>query len=119
MLKATPVASIGRWVLPPRVRTSGSRISTETRSPRSMNSTGSVLRVVSGDGLDGPDSICVLGNEIWVTNLYGDSVTELNARNGSRIRVIKSKSDGFSAPTGITSEGLTIWVTNQWSNTVT
>ena len=77
------------------------------------------MRVVTGDGLNGPDSICVLGKEIWVTNLFGNSVTELSARDGSLIRVIQSKSDGFSAPTGITGGGSTIWVTNQWSNTVT
>ncbi len=54
-----------------------------------------------------------------MANLYGDSVTELNAYNGSLIRVVRSKSDGFSAPTGIAGGGSGIWITNQWSNTVT
>lgn len=96
----------------------GAHIATE-KCGTSDESTGSVKRVVTGDRLNGPDSICVFGKAIWVTNLFGDSVTELNARNGSLTRVIHSKSDGFSAPTGITGGGSAIWVSNQWGNTVT
>ncbi len=74
---------------------------------------------MTGDGLNGPNSLCLLGANLWVTNLFGDSVTELNARSGALVRVIQSPKDHFSAPTGIAGRSSHVWVTNQWSNTVT
>jgi hypothetical protein len=36
----------------------------------------------------GPASVAVSGTHVWIANMSGDSVTELNASNGSLVRVI-------------------------------
>ena len=56
---------------------------------------------------------------MWVTNTGGRSVTELNASNGSLVRVINAKADGFNAPRGVSVGGTHVWVTNGSGNSVT
>lgn len=56
--------------------------------------------------------IAVDGTHIWVTNYNGNSVTELNASDGSWIRTVSGPEYGFNTPDGITSDGVHMWVTN-------
>jgi hypothetical protein len=90
--------------------------------------TGSLVRVVDAkvDAFHHPDGITVLGSHVWVSNgneEFGmgtmnyplakySSVTELNARNGSLVRVINTKTDEFLAPGPIAVSGSHVWVLN-------
>jgi hypothetical protein len=62
-------------------------------------------------GFSSPDSIAVDGSHVWVASL-GGSVTELNAGNGSLVRILSSSGYGFSSPEGIAADGTHVWVTN-------
>jgi hypothetical protein len=60
------------------------------------------------------------GTHVWVVNgsVYfeghrrGDSITELNATNGSLVRVIELHDGIYSDPTDVVSNGVDIWVTD-------
>jgi len=55
---------------------------------------------------------------VWVTN--NNSVTELNAKDGSLVQVLKDAKYGFNTPRLVTSDNLGhIWVTNYHGNSVT
>jgi DNA-binding beta-propeller fold protein YncE len=56
---------------------------------------------------------------VWVANYEGNSVTELNASNGSLLRVINATADGFNFPTSVAVSGTHVWVTNQYGSSVT
>lgn len=91
--------------------------------------TGSQVRVISAksDAFHHPDGIAVSGSHVWVANSNENlgmggghydtakysSVTELNANNGSLVRVIDSRSDGFLEPGPIVVSGSHVWVLNQ------
>jgi len=66
-----------------------------------------VYRVLAG-GFNGPNAIASDGTDIWVANAAGDSVTELNASDGSLVRT----SYRFINPDAIASDGTHIWVAN-------
>ena len=51
------------------------------------------------------------GTHVWVAS-PADSVTELNAANGSWVRTLSGGSYGFSSPEGIAADGTHVWVTN-------
>src|ERR1035437_883053 len=68
---------------------------------------------------DVPVSVALSGTHVWVANFSGNSVTELNESNGSRVRVINAKADGFIAPNGVAVSGTHVWVTNFSGNSVT
>ena len=76
-----------------------------------------VVSVYSGDsyGFNHPLAIAVDGTHIWVANYGGDSVTELNASNGSRVRTLY----GFNEPGRIAVDGTHIWVPNLGGDSVT
>jgi DNA-binding beta-propeller fold protein YncE len=67
----------------------------------------------------GPASVAVSGTHVWVANYEGNSVTELNASNGSLLRVINATADGFNFPTSVAVSGTHVWVTNQYGSSVT
>jgi DNA-binding beta-propeller fold protein YncE len=62
-----------------------------------------------------PFGITFDGTHIWVTNIVGDSVTELNASDGSLVGTYPVG----SYPYGITFGGSHIWVANSNGSTVT
>jgi uncharacterized protein YjbI with pentapeptide repeats len=70
-------------------------------------------------GFNGPDAIAFDGSHLWVANLNGDSVTELNAADGNWVRTLSGGSYGFSYPEGIASDGSHLWVTNFGAPSVT
>jgi hypothetical protein len=92
-------------------------------------STGSQVRVINAiaDAFHHPDGIAVQGSHVWVSNgneqlgMGGgnydaarySSVTELNATNGSLVRVVDARGDGFLEPGPIAVSGSHVWVLNQ------
>jgi hypothetical protein len=70
-------------------------------------------------GFDLPYSISVYGDNAWVPNADGNSVTELDASDGRWIRTMGGAAYGFRQPTGILDDGKHIWVTNTLGNSVT
>jgi hypothetical protein len=60
------------------------------------------------------------GTHVWIVNgsvsyrggRRGDSVTELNASNGSLVRVIQLHGGIYADPVGVVSNGVDVWVTN-------
>lgn len=65
-------------------------------------------------------SIVSDGTHVWIVNgsVYtrggrrGDSITELNALNGSLIRVVQLHDGIYSDPVGLVSNGVDVWVTD-------
>lgn len=91
--------------------------------------TGSQVRIINAkaDAFHHPDGITVQGSHIWVTNSNEQlgmgggnydtarysSVTELNEKDGSLVRVIDARDDGFLEPGPIAVSGSHVWVLNQ------
>jgi hypothetical protein len=63
-------------------------------------STGALVKVISAPrySLDSPDSMAVLGDNLFVANSGGNSVTELNASTGALVRVISAPRYRFDDP---------------------
>jgi hypothetical protein len=94
---------------------------------------GHLIRVVSNPAyeFDSPNAIAVGGSHLWITNgatpaqppafggATGNSVTELNASNGSLVRVIRDPKDKISYPDAVVLLGSHVWVGNSLGNSVT
>jgi hypothetical protein len=80
-----------------------------------------LLGVYSGSAwFTSPNSIAADSRHVWVVNGGNDSVTELDARTGARIRTLSAASYGFKAimnDTGIVDDGADVWIGNQTSVT--
>jgi serine/threonine-protein kinase len=83
--------------------------------------TGSLVRIVKGTsyGFNNPEAVTADGTHIWVGNdglvngsPEGNSVTELNASDGSLVRVVKGAPDEFGSPAAMAAAGNHIWVGN-------
>jgi outer membrane protein assembly factor BamB len=59
-----------------------------------------------------PIAIAVDGVHVWVANVFGNSVTELDAKSGSIIRVIDARADDFATPIAIAVTHSHVWVVN-------
>jgi 6-phosphogluconolactonase (cycloisomerase 2 family) len=59
-----------------------------------------------------PVAIAVGGLHVWVANVFGNSVTELDAATGSIVRVIDAGADGFKTPIAIAVTQSHVWVVN-------
>ena len=59
------------------------------------------------------------GTHLWVENQNGDSVTELDASNGSWVQTLSGGAYGFDVPVAIAFDGSHLWVTNGDGNSVT
>jgi hypothetical protein len=82
--------------------------------------TGSVIRTISAqaDGHLEPDSIVYNAGHLWV--IGGNSVAELNASNGTLVRVLRAKSYDFDFDSGpIDFSGQNAWVLNSHNESVT
>jgi hypothetical protein len=77
---------------------------------------GLATRTIIGDrDLNGATATTVTGNTVWVVNSTSSgegSVTELNARDGRRIRTLSGARYGLRYPTAIAADGTHIWVAN-------
>ncbi len=74
---------------------------------------------VFGWGFNQPDAIVSDGTHVWVANYAGDSVTELDASNGGRIRTIAGPRYAFASPVSIASSTGHVWVANRGGNSIT
>ncbi len=70
-------------------------------------------------GFQDVTDITAVGAHIWVASYGGNSVTELNASDGSWVRTLSGGNYGFNHPTGIAADGTRIWVANASGNSVT
>jgi DNA-binding beta-propeller fold protein YncE len=70
-------------------------------------------------GFNAPNRVAADGTHVWVTNPPGNSVTELNASNGSPVQVLAGAGYGFAGPWGMAVDGSHIWVTNSGGGSVT
>ncbi len=57
-----------------------------------------------------PRAIAADGSHLWVTNEGSNTLTELNASNGSLVRVINAKVDQLEHPGAIVAYGPHVWV---------
>jgi hypothetical protein len=87
-------------------------------------STGKIIRSIgsAADRFRGTiQSIESDGSHVWVVNgtasyrgrRVGDSVTELNASNGTLVRVVHLHNGIYSDPVQLVSNGIDVWVTDQ------
>jgi uncharacterized caspase-like protein/outer membrane lipoprotein-sorting protein len=101
------------------VRTPGPKAA-DTPSAKAVSTpSADAVRVYSGYGFDGPSAIAADGAHIWVVNPGSNSVTDLNASDGSLLKTLSAASYGFSNPDAIASDGTHVWVANSGSNSVT
>jgi YVTN family beta-propeller protein len=61
-----------------------------------------------------PTEITDDGQHLWVTNWSDNSVAELNASDGSLVRIISGPAYHFSGPWKMAADGPDIWVTNSY-----
>jgi DNA-binding beta-propeller fold protein YncE len=62
---------------------------------------------------DAPSGLAFGGGHLWVTNLAGNSVTEIDPSAGTWIRTLRASSYGFKAPIAIASSGPDLFVANE------
>ena len=70
-------------------------------------------------GFSYPHGIAFDGAHVWITNEAGNSVTEVNALDGSWVRTLSGGNYGFNLPYDIAFDGAHLWVTNAGGNSVT
>jgi hypothetical protein len=70
-------------------------------------------------GVDEPVALAVSGSDLFVANADGNSVTELNASTGARVRVISAAAYGFNGPDALAVSGSDLFVANADGNSVT
>jgi outer membrane protein assembly factor BamB len=63
----------------------------------------------AGYGFNSPTSIAADGSHVWVLN-GNYTVTELDARSGAPVQILKTASYGFNEASGITDDGTNVWV---------
>ena len=70
-------------------------------------------------GFNGPEAVVISGPNAFVTNYFGNTVTEFNTATGQLVRVLSAKSYGFDYPWTIAVSGPNAFVNNYVGNTVT
>ena len=70
-------------------------------------------------GFYGPGAIAVDGGHVWVANEQGDSVTELNAGDGSLVQILSGGRYGFDYPAAIAVDGADVWVASLEGSSLT
>jgi len=70
-------------------------------------------------GFSGPQAVAFDGTHLWVTNDIGNSVTELNAADGSWVQTLSGGTYRLNLPQSIAFDGTHVWVTNMAGNSVT
>ena len=69
--------------------------------------------------LDYAYAMALSGDDLFVANLYGGSVTELNASTGSLVRVLAGSPYNFVDPDGMALSGDDLFVANAGDGSVT
>jgi hypothetical protein len=68
---------------------------------------------------DAPDSVAMVGSDLFVTNESNNSVTEVTATDGSYVATISGKRYDFDTPAAIVAVGNDLFVANSAGNSVT
>jgi serine/threonine protein kinase/cold shock CspA family protein len=68
---------------------------------------------------DQPEAIAADSTHVWVANNSDNSVTELNASNGTWIQTLSGSKYQFNDPTGIADDGTHVWIGNANGYSVT
>jgi DNA-binding beta-propeller fold protein YncE len=68
---------------------------------------------------DEPDAVSSNGTDVFVANVLGNSVTELNASKGTLVQVMSGSSYKFDYPVAVSAYGPYAWVANAQGNSVT
>jgi streptogramin lyase len=69
--------------------------------------------------IDGPTGMVVSDGHLWVVNTTGNSVTEIDASDGSLVTTVRSPADHFDFPETVASSGADLWVANNAGDSVT
>ena len=79
------------------------------------------MRVLAGSGygFSAPVAATANGNLIWIANLDGNSVTEINTSTGGLVKVISDRKYGFDQPVSLAYDSGSVWVANAAGNSVT
>jgi PQQ-like domain len=78
-----------------------------------------IVQASAGYGLSTPISATVVGDDLFVANQAGDSVSVVNASSGAHVATVSGPSFDFDRPTAITSIGTDVFVANGSGNSVT
>ncbi|MGD0605117.1 MAG: hypothetical protein ABSA53_16150 [Streptosporangiaceae bacterium] len=70
-------------------------------------------------GFDSPAAIAVDGGHVWVANEKGDTVTELNAGDGSLVQTLSGGRYGFDYPAAIAVNGADVWIASLEDSSLT
>ena len=70
-------------------------------------------------GFSEPEAIVSVGASLFVANLSGDSVTEINADTMKRTAIISASDFGLKSPSGLAVYKGNVWVTNYGGGSVT
>jgi hypothetical protein len=68
---------------------------------------------------DAPNSVALVGDDLFVTNVENNSVTEVTASDGSYVATISGTRYGFDTPAAIVAVGNDLFVANSAGNSVT
>ena len=71
-----------------------------------------MLSTYSTYKLDNPAAIAYDGQNLWVTNTFGNSVTEIDASTGALVQVLSGGNYGFNLPGAVAVDGSHTWVAN-------
>ncbi|MHB1509631.1 MAG: NHL repeat-containing protein [Acidimicrobiales bacterium] len=72
-----------------------------------------VRSVLSGPyGFNAPDAVAAIGNDLFVANRAGNSITEVNAVNGALVRIFSGARYKLNQPTALQSVGEHLYVAN-------
>ncbi len=74
---------------------------------------------ITSYGFDEPTGMAFDGSHLWVTNGIEDTVTEVNANDGSLVQTLSGGSYGFAGVSDIVFDGLHLWITNGSGDSVT
>lgn len=81
------------------------------------DSTGALVKTLGGSyGFDSPDAPAFDGTHIWVTNICGNSVAELNASSGTWVQTLTGSGYAFNEPDGVALDGTHVWVAKYGSS---
>lgn len=80
-----------------------------------------VLRRISDPSykLGGRVAMVLARGDLWVADMYGNSVTEIDAANGRLVQVLSGPRYHFDYPAGIAAYHRRIWVTNNGNASIT
>jgi hypothetical protein len=68
--------------------------------------------------IDGPSGLAMDNGNLWITNRWNSTVTEINVRHQRKVRTLGGGAYGLSSPAAIIAGGFNLWVANEGNNSV-